>query len=451
MDMDLQSYDKVKQAIERKHYGEARGICDDMLEAMGDNPQVFAMLADLHHRKGEWLEAVGFYDKALAIKQDEGEWWWGLSKSHFYLHDYTACLVCGDIAQKLGAVDVDGLVNMAIAATGISQDDFSQRAEALILKALAYDWTHPRAHMAMGELLLSRREFGPGWREYAWRKKVFAGIDPRPCSGEWAGQRVRNGTLIVMTEGGFGDGIQFSRFIPYVNDLCSDVVIASCPELQGLFQGAFPKNRVISQFQEFPPHAMHVGMIDLPAIFHDKVMIHPTDFRISEQRIQTRRDMFFYNSKNAMKVGLCWRGRSSHRADGRRSMPVGTMLDLLDVPRCEFYSLQLDTTEDEFRALDGAAKPFTGIRGWRDTAEHILNLDLVITVDTAVAHLAASLGKMTWVLLSRPAEWRWGMYGISSDWYPTMRLWRQSARGDWGPVIGSVKEALTRAASIPDL
>jgi hypothetical protein len=450
MDLDLLSYDKVSVAIERKHYGEARGICEDMLEAMGDNPQVFAMLADIHHCKGEWLEAVKFYDKAIAIDQRQGVWWWALSKSHFYLHNYTGCLVCGDIAQQLDVVDVDGLVNMAIAAANISQDDCSQRSEALILRALAHDWTNPRAHMAMGELLLHRREYEPGWREYAWRKKVFTGIDPRPCSAEWAGQRLRNGTLIVMTEGGFGDCIQFSRFIPYVNEQCSDVVIASCPEITKMFVRAFPKNRVISQFREFPPHAMHVGMIDLPMIYGTKLLPPPTDFKVEDRRVKARRDMFFYTEPaDCLKVGICWHGRKEHRADARRSMQVRQILRLLASPKCAFYSLQLDQTEEETAALGADVKLLTGVRGWQDTAEHILNLDLVITVDTAVGHLAATLGKPTWIMLAKPSEWRWGMQGLHSEWYPTARLWRQPTPGDWESVIRDVSEALTRMASIP--
>jgi hypothetical protein len=447
-ELDLTSFQRVNDAIESKRYGEAAGICQDMLEAMGDNPQVFAMLATVHHRKGEWQTAVEYFNKALAIKQDVAEWWFGLSKSYFYLYDYDACVFCGNTGIQLGSEDVDSLINMAISSANLG-DNYRGRSEAYLLRALAHDRNNARAHMAMGEMLLYRKEFEAGWREYSWRKDVFQCVDPRPDSAEWVGQRMREGTLIVMTEGGFGDCIQFSRYIPYVNELCRDVVIGTCVEFEDLFRMAFPKNRVFTKLADFPPHAMHVGMIDLPMIFSTKPLIYGTNFQISDRAVENRKKIFFFSSDpQKMKVGLCWRGRREHKADRRRSMGAEMLLPLLSTPGCEFYSLQYQQTEFESALLGPFVKPFTGIQSWRDTAEHIKCLDLIIVVDTAVAHMAGTLGKETWVMLSHPAEWRWGMTGRHSDWYPSMTLWRQPTPGDWGSVIKSVAEALRRTASI---
>ena len=142
----------------------------------------------------------------------------------------------------------------------------------------------------------------------------------------------------------------------------------------------------------------------------------------------------------AMRVGLCWSGNPKHRNDRNRSMPFSALTGLFDEPGTVFYSLQKDARPDDRHA--GLIDLSPHLTDMRKTAHAISRLDLVITVDTAVAHLAASLGTETWILLPHVAEWRWGKEGSTTPWYPSVQLFRQPAKGDWRSVIRQVRAQL---------
>lgn len=442
-ELDLGAYARYDAALEAGRLGEAMGICDDLLDAMGDNAQVFAMIGAIRMKQNIWDDAVSVYDRAIELKPDEGAYWRAVSKAHFFLEHWAISRFAGTMGDSMEPGDADLMVNMAIAAKHIGGPDAAMKVEQCLLRALAYDINSPRAHMAMGEHLLLHGDFDAGWREYVWRKKLYQTLDPRPCSAEWAGQRLR-GTLVIMTEGGFGDSIQFSRYIPYAAERCDEVVLACCPELQDLFSCTFPGTRVISMFQDFPPHAAHVGMIDLPGIFGG--FPAPTRLLVPDAMADDRGDRFFNEGAHAFKVGICWRGRPTHKGDATRSMPPVFLLPLLSAPRCKFYSLQIDQTEHESALLRPWVQPLTDSQSWLDTAAHILNLDLVITVDTAMAHLAGTLGKPVWTLLAKHPEWRWMVDRNDTPWYRSMSLCRQTKPGDWASLLSAVRVSLCGVA-----
>lgn len=317
-------------------------------------------------------------------------------------------------------------------------------------RALALEPDNAFAHTDRANTLLLMGDYAQGWSAYGWRwhKPAFA-LPPGLASiPPWTGQDLHGQTLLLHSEQGLGDTLQFCRYaIDLVARGCH-VVLAVQPPLVGLLADAFaPRIQVLPVTAALPACDYRCALLDLPARLGATTEPFLGDsgyLRADPQRtvVQAAR----WQDSPALRVGLVWRGSAQHPNDNRRSLGLATLLAHL--PWGPFYlNLQIDTTAAEQLALQARSDIATlepNDPDWRDTAAAMHNLDLVITVDTSVAHLAGALGVPTWVLLPFAPDWRWQLQRTDSPWYRSLKLFRQTQPGNWHGVLQQVTLALAR-------
>ena len=303
------------------------------------------------------------------------------------------------------------------------------------------------AHWDLAATRLLQGDFTSGFAEYEWRWRR-TDFPPRQFTAPlWRGENPAGRTLLVHTEQGAGDAIQFVRFASSVAALGARGVL-ECPRtLVALFESVEGVQRVIAKGDPLPEFDWHVPLLSLPhrlGVTVDSLAARvPYLWPPADRRVPlppTRK-----NHAAALRVGLAWRGHPQHRNDGRRSLSLAALEPLFTATDVAFYSLQVAPTTD-FSGEATGQKALINlenlIHDFSDTAALIAQLDLVIAVDTSVAHLAGALACPVWVLLPFAPDWRWLLERDDSPWYPTMRLFRQPAPGDWPSVVQSVRAAL---------
>lgn len=291
-----------------------------------------------------------------------------------------------------------------------------------------------------------------GFADYEYRLITSEAEVPNfglPIDKKWRGEGINGKTVLVYCEQGFGDTIQFVRFLPRLVSMGAKVQIIPQTQLRGVIQ--------VPGVEELPPgqkldYDYWVALMSLPMMFGIESerdipppwWPSPDGVRLTQWARQI--DSISPN-RGRTRVGICWAGSFRHRNDSHRSIALKEFAKLFSAPHCDFISLQQMRAEDTetFATLKKTHANLSAILfdDFRDTAAAICQLDLVITVDTSVAHLAASLGVPTWILVPAfSTDWRWGLERTNSPWYPTARLFRQSKVGDWRSAIEDVRRHL---------
>jgi len=264
------------------------------------------------------------------------------------------------------------------------------------------------------------------------------------------GEDVAGKTVIVYAEQGFGDAIQMARYVPLLAARGAETAIACAPALEQLLASVAGVRAVFSSRE--PPIAFdcHVPIMSLPRAFRTTLASVPSQVpylhapKLAAARWRERLE----TPRPQRKVGLAWAGNPRHKRDRIRSLPVEAYAPLLAIRECSFFSLQKGDAAGSLAkvdALGGRIVDYTAeLESFADTAALVSALDLVITVDTAIAHLAGALGKPVWILLPLAPDSRWMTARADSPWYPSARLFRQRQRGDWEPVIQAVAGELER-------
>lgn len=291
--------------------------------------------------------------------------------------------------------------------------------------------------------LLLRGDLARGFAEYEWRWQI-ADARPRAFDGPaWTGEDPAGKTLLVYAEQGFGDTIQFVRYLPLLAGRAGHIVFECQEPLVRLFRDspAFEGVTVIARdVDALPDYDAHVALLSLPHLTGTAFLPAPEPYLMTaadRPRIAGRTGM--------LHVGLVWAGKPTHRNDRNRSLALPDLARLFEVPGVQFYSLQLAEPADSIAALgwDALVRDLrTYVRDFADSASLIGSLDLLVSADTAPAHLAGALGRPVWVLLPFAPDWRWQIGREDSPWYPSMRLFRQTRPRDWTDAVDRLCEAL---------
>jgi hypothetical protein len=315
------------------------------------------------------------------------------------------------------------------------------RARALQPGDAMTHWNESLCRLAMGD-------YAQGWAQYEWRWKWGGFPSPRLDFREplWLGREpIAGRTLILHAEQGLGDTIQFIRYSALAAARGATVILMVQKVLLPLVQGMPGIERVVAAGTPLPPADFHTPLLSLPLAFGTTLQNVPAQVPYlpvdADAALAWRRKLAPGGER---LVGLCWRGSAAYRADRERSIPFASFARLLSVPGLRFVGLQKELNADERAATEGLPQFVHPGEDFQRTAEIVSALDLVISVDTAWAHLAGALARPVWVLLPQVSHWCWMHGRRDSPWYPTARLYRQAARGDWETVIAEVAQDLRR-------
>jgi tetratricopeptide (TPR) repeat protein len=336
---------------------------------------------------------------------------------------------------------IEGYTNLG--SLLLSQGKLDESAE-VFRRALAHDSAAAMIHWNLSQVLLLQGDYEQGWREYDWRRRVpeFEPFTAEFTQPMWDGGDLRGRTVLLYGEQGFGDSIHFARYAPLVSQRGGKAVMACQPKVLRLMKTLPGIEKFVSPLDKLPDFDVHCPLPSLPLVLK---MPTPEDYQWtgaylkSDGVLRRQFEDAIAQAGKKLKVGLVWCGRTKPAG---RSIPLA-MLGALADPSVLFYSLQIGEGSNETAAPGMNLINLTDrITDFADTAALIDQMDLVIGIDTAVAQLAGALGKPVWTMLKRVPDWRWQTSGDRTPWYPTMRLFRQKAFGEWGPVIQEVAAAL---------
>lgn len=450
----METLETLLQAALRHHRAGEYGLAQPLyIRAMqeypesGDAPHLLGMIAD---EVGEHETALKLVSEAIrrnptiAIYQNNlGEIW---RRQGNLTHAET----CYRKALELDPNYALAHCNLATALTGRGILD---EAADHLSQALTLSPELPQAHWNGALLMLLTGDYAAGLPELEWRFRLGNAYQAYPHTYEkprWDGQAFSGQCLLVHDEQGLGDAIQFARYLPQVKALGGTVILECNPALRTLFTGISGADELVTRSdQPFPADRfdLHVPLMSLPGLFGATPENIPAPLTLPADPTRDAHWKTQLGELPGQKIGLVWAGRSEFQNDNNRSCTLADFAPLAQVPGISLASLQKGAPAEQ------ASNPPHGMKlhplenqldDLADTAAAIRQLDLVITVDTAVAHLAATQGISTWILLPYLPDWRWGIGREDSPWYPAARLFRQPQPGEWKAVFEEVAKGVAK-------
>ncbi|PLS68739.1 MAG: hypothetical protein CV045_06150 [Cyanobacteria bacterium M5B4] len=421
---------QVQEATES--YQKAITIAPDRIDS-------YLNLGVLYKEQGDYTQAIETYLRAIAIKPSAALY---SNLANIYL--LTNRLAEGiENADRAIAIDADFAPAYDIKGACLEQQQKTELAIKYYRLAIEKNPTLANAHFNLSHALLSLGEFKEGWQEYQWRFRRGGLQYPHFSQPVWDGSLLEGKRILLWSEQGFGDTLQFVRYVWYVRERGGRVIFR-CPQcLVRLLSGVEGIEKLVTEDQPIPAFDVHAPLLDLPGIFQtdlDHIPAVVPYLRSPENPVLP--DVL--QVKDKLKIGIVWQsGDHSNLVSQKLKRLKSVALDhflTLQNDRYSLFSLQIGVDQPNLPDTIVDLSPF--ITDFADTASLICQLDLVITIDTAVAHLAGGLAKPVWVLLPFACDWRWLKDREDSPWYPTMRLFRQTRADDWQEVFDRVQTCL---------
>ncbi len=391
-------------------------------------------------------EAISCYAKALELKPDYVDAINNLGAAYENLNKFEQSISCYEKALQISPDYTEAHVNMGITFQHMGELD---KANSCYQKALAQDPQNADAHFHYSFSLLLGGELKHGWKEYEWRlfrKEWKRTHTYDPNIPKWDGESFKGKTLFIHAEQGLGDTLQFVRYLPLAKDLGGKVIFETSEPLAGLFQD-FPgiDKLVIFSSEKTHDYDLYTPLLSIPGLLETSIDTIPADVPY----IHAAPSKVEYWGKRlpegSFKIGLVWAGKPA--TNDNRPCELKLFSPLAEIPGISLIGLQKGEAGAQVQGLpDGMRVNNLGeeLRNLSDTAAVIENLDLIISIDTSVAHLAGAMGKQVWTLLPFAPDWRWLLDRADNPWYPTMRLFRQKKPGNWDGVLERVVQELEK-------
>ncbi len=350
-------------------------------------------------------------------------------------------------AMTIDDKKVDVLVNLG--ATLEQMERFEEALDAYRL-ALALEPGNAVAHFNYGLALLTLGRFKEGWPEYEWRQRARPPVAARGLaeSSAWKGESLAGRRILVLAEQGSGDTIQFCRYLPMLRATGARVTFECQPALRRLIEASNLAETLIAREEALPAHDFHAPLLSLPGLLGTSRETIPASipYLVVDRQEVERRSRQLSALKRPL-IGIAWQGNPQHKGDRRRSIPLRMLAGALASAGATLVSLQVGHGSEQMRELPEIERPYDPFAGeaakdFVSTAALVANMDAIVSIDSAVAHLAGALGRRVFVLLPHVGDWRWLRDREDSPWYPTMRLLRQHRLGDWSYVFTRLTEAL---------
>ena len=400
--------------------------------------------ATKYHSDGNWKKTIISYQNIL--KQDSNHLQTNFQLGLCYL-DATMWQQAIKLLSKVCLAQPDNAEAMNSLGYAYSQIGNQTKAMEYFNASISVDNQFALAHFNRGLLLLKQGLYKQAWPEYDWRWQTDQFISFQSSKPKWKGEDISNKRLLVHSEQGTGDHVQYWRFLTLVAKQCKGLIYigpentaALVAEIDGVTESRVPGEISDDRYDVWCPlmsltRWLNITLDNIPA--PNRYLNIPANAIVSELQ-------------GGFRVGLAWAGSKSFKNDSTRSIKLEQFKRLFDIEGATFFSLQMPISKQEREALEkhGVQNLEAELPGYARTAALVEQLDLVISVDTAIAHIAAALGKPTWTLLSSNPDWRWLDSGNTSPWYPTISLYRQTKNNpNWIEVIDKVKVDLVRLIS----
>ncbi len=386
-------------------------------------------------------EAVLAFTLALAADPGDAEAQLNLGNAYAELDEPDQAQHHIRAALALAPDMVEALASLAHLLTSLGRLD---EALAVSRRAIELDPARPATRWNHAVTLMLAGNFAEGWREFEWRKRRFPGSFVTLPAPEWNGEPLAGKTILVLAEQGAGDTIQFMRYLPLLSKRAEHVILechASLAPLVASMPGVIATVPQGGPSANRPHHDVWVDQLSLPRLFGTTLesIPYPAGYLKPDS---VRAMAWDRHLPEGLRVGLAWAGNPSHSNDKRRSAPPAALAPIIAAGGRSIVTLQVGPRARDVSKLFGLTDRSGRLTDWSETAAAISGLDVVITVDTAIAHLAGALGIPAWVMLPFAPDWRWMLGREDSPWYAGMRLFRQERPGDWARVAERVATSL---------
>ena len=430
--------------LQLERFDEAVDHCRAALDRHPDDARLLNALGWALSNMRQFRAAAVAYRRAIAL---------GPAPSSYRtnLHQVLSTLGCyAEDERELRAAAAEDPGSPAVLAA-LGQNLINQGRLAAGLEccnaALAIDADHVDARLgrALANFLAGR--YAAAWPDFRWRRRHGTWRGMTATGREWEGQDLDGQSILLYGEQGLGDVIQFARFAPVLAQRGADVLLYCAPRLVRLLQRLSGVRQVVPGSRPCPPTDWVCGLVDVPGVLKTDLGSIPNACPYLTGRARPRPVL---PPAQQFRIGIVWAGNPEQQRDYRRSCRLEDFAPLFDLPGTEFVSFQAGPRTRELRAWRGLIHdPGTALIDLEATADALLEVDLVITVDTMLAHLAGALGRPVWTLLAFAHDWRWILGRADTPWYPTMRLFRQPAPNDWASVFGAVRRELAALTAQP--
>jgi hypothetical protein len=430
---------------------DAGRLLDHILAAMPNQGDALHLAGIVAFRRGDPDRALTLMESALRHGIDTPLYLRNICEVYRTLGRLDEALAAAQRATALAPADPLCLHNQAIIHYHRLELDAALECGA---QALRIDPSLPGAHFVRAEALLLRGEWAEGWEEYEWRFRIggAAPLMPPTDKPQWDGAPLGGRTLLLVADQGFGDVIQFSRYIAWARERCPNIAVACSAEMVPLLRQISPGAMAFVRWQACPDYAAFCALSGLPRLVGTRVENVPTPIpylHADPARVAhwaARLDGLV--PKGYRRIGLIWAGRPTHNNDRNRTALLADLAPIGNVPGIALLALQKGPKTGQAGGWYGRAPLINlgaEIQDYDDTMAILANIERLVTVDTSVAHLAGAMGRPVWIMLPFAPDWRWLLGRADTPWYPSVRLFRQSTVRRWDDVLGAVATALAEA------
>ena len=433
---------------QKKHYKKALLHFQKVIELQPKNSLAYSNLGGCLMDLGNTQQSIDCCKKAIAFNSNNVAGYSNLGNAYMAEEEPELAVFYYIKAAELEPGLAGHWSSLAKAYHSLGRFD---RAVSYYQKALTIDTECVNARFGLAMTSFMVGHYSAALENYEWRFKHkdmigFDGLFPEIFSQQaYAGEDLKGKTILLYMEQGFGDNIQFARFIPLVLERAKSVILFCKPELKRLFESSFDFDRVIDDQTQVPQVDYHMPLLSIPCYFDNELK---TISNKDSYLASITNDIDLPQTEESFKVGIVWSTSVTGFDYKNKQIPLSFFEPLVNDEKTAVYSFQLGDEAKQLQEIGWQDKVIDlsdQLKDFSDTAQVLEKMDLVISVDTAFAHLAGAMGKQVWVLLKKNPDWRWHSDGSESTWYPSARLFRQASPGRWEQVFKRVYQKLSKA------
>ena len=427
---------------------EAESALRGIIAEAADHPPALHLMGIVAFRMDRFDEAVRLMERSLALAPTEAVYYRNVCEVYRVLGRFDEALVAGRRAATLAPNDLHCHHNLGVLHYHRLELDAAIVGSE---RAIALGPDFAGGHFGIAEASLLRGDFARGWEEYEWRFKLAnaPALLPQTERPQWDGSPIRDGTLLLIADQGYGDVIQFARYIPWAAARCGRLVIACSAELHPVIEQQAGVGLLFDHWERAPEYMAYCALSGLPRLAGTRLETIPAE--IPYVRADPAKSAVWAERLSGLlprgyrRIGIVWAGRPTHHNDRNRSTMLGSFAPLTEIPGIALVSLQKGAAQSQIGGYWGRA-PLVNLgpelRDFGDTMAVLECLERVVAVDTSVVHLAGAMGKPAWVMLPHAPDWRWLLDRTDSPWYPTLRLFRQGPERSWDAVIAGIAKEI---------